>query len=268
MSLMTDISQKVDRDLKRLWVPYFCRRLNMVHDGHYWNENTDLEIINFKSTMGSNQDFRQKMCSILGNKKNTISPDVIEFPFATSSEQSNSPKPPVIGPKPVLKPKPKPRVVTIIEDEIIESNDKRIQDISTISDEIDQIKHEIMEYQYAKARLEDDMDWMKENMERIDPQLLELLNGNDDCIIVLNEELSIANESLLNTQELFSKSEQELDNEYVNIKISKGLVAKKQDTKSQIESIKGLISKKMAFINESRRQIEILVRFLQSFYSH
>jgi len=258
--LTADVAKRVEDDLKTLWVPPFCRRLRMIHDGRFWNDDTDIESVSFRTnkfTLVETMDKRYRLCQILNDTNNILPANAIEFPFPTSGPIR--PPKPVISKKPVLKPKPKPRAVPVQPSESKSDEvDRLASEIAMLSSEVESVKHEIMECQYAEARLEDDMIWIKDTIAAVDPQLLELLSSEEDLIARLTDELAEVNENTMKAQDAFIQAEQELESEYSALKMAKGLDDGDQATKGQIETLKEVLNQKTTALNESRRQANIL----------
>ncbi|KAE9556214.1 hypothetical protein FO519_000553 [Halicephalobus sp. NKZ332] len=258
--LTADVSKRVEDDFKILWVPPFCRRLKMIHDGRFWNEDTDIELISFRTnrfTSDEIMDRRYRFCQILNDNNNVIPASAIEFPFPTSGPIR--PMKPIISRKPVIKPKPKPRTIPVQPSESENDEIDRIaSEIAMLSSEVESVKHEIMECQYAEARLEDDMIWIKDSIAAVDPQLLELLSTEEDLIPRLTDELAELNENIMKAQDVFIQAEQELEAEYSALKAEKGLDDGDQATKGQLETLREVLNQKTSALNESRRQANVL----------
>ena len=261
--LTADVSKRVEDDIRTLWVPPFCRRLRMIHDGRFWNEDTDIESISFRTnrfTSSEVMDRRYRLCQILNDNNNILPANAVEFPFPTSG--AIRPPKPAISKKPIIKPKPKPRAVPVQPSESkTDEVDRLASEVAILSSEVESVKHEIMECQYAEARLEDDMIWIKDTIAAVDPQLLQLLNSDEDVISRLTDELAELNENTMKAQDAFIQAEQELEAEYSALKIEKGLDDGDQATKGQIETLKEVFNQKTTALNESRRQANILVSF-------
>uniref|UniRef100_A0AC34Q8V0 Coiled-coil domain-containing protein 22 homolog n=1 Tax=Panagrolaimus sp. JU765 TaxID=591449 RepID=A0AC34Q8V0_9BILA len=259
------VGNSVDDDLETLWIPSFCRRLKMVHDGRYWNDCTDIEQVNFRSNRFTNHeimDQRYRLCQTLNDKQDVFPSSAVTFPFSTF-DLSNESKKPIISQKPIIKPKPKPRNNISIEskpvnDSNVDQKEFLASEIALVGSEVDVIKHEMMEFQYAMARLEDDIIWIKDAISNTDPQLLELLTTEADPLSFLKSELSTINDSITEAEDAFTKADQELDTEYYNLKIQKGLNGDEDSVKLKIEAVEKLMEEKSKALKETNRQSEIL----------